>query len=67
MSKLNTNLPLSTILSLTLIISASGCSEEDRNALGAISDIAESIEAMEEAAPSTYTDNCVEPLSGKNG
>ncbi len=53
-----------TFLPFLLLLLVAGCSEEDRQTLGALSDMAESLDAFEEAAPSTYTDNCIEPLGG---
>ncbi len=60
---MNSHKPLFIFLPLLLfLVSIAGCSEEDRQALGALSDMAETLEAIEEAAPSTYADNCVDPL-----
>jgi len=52
-----------TFLAASLLIFATGCSEEDRSTIGALSDLADNLEALEESAPSTFSDNCVEPLS----
>ncbi|MCF6337611.1 MAG: hypothetical protein L3J84_06625 [Gammaproteobacteria bacterium] len=54
---------LFTFLPLLLLILLAGCSEEDRQALGALSDMAKTLDVIGEAAPSTYNDNCLGPLS----
>jgi len=55
---------LFTFLLLLSFVSLAGCSEDDRQALGALSDLTKAADAIEEVAPSTYSDNCLKPLSG---
>jgi len=67
MIKLNALLSSPTVIILSaLIFTSGGCSEEAQNTISSLSDlveIAENMEDIEEAIPSTYTDHCMQPLS----